>query len=488
LTTSLATSRETVRKLQTSLRAKAKAEPAFRFYSLRDKIHRPDVLAEAYRHCRRHAGAPGVDGEGFEAIEARGLEAWLGTLREELRAGTYRPRPLLRVWIPKSDGGQRPLGIPCIRDRVAQAAALLVLGPIVEADLPPQQYGFRPGLGAKMAVRRAYFHITQRGRREVVDADLSDYFGSIPHGPLLRCLRRRIADGRGLALIRAWLRVAVVERTGRTERRTAQARKRRRGVPQGGVVSPLLANLYFRRFVLAWEKLGWQRRLDAHIVNYADDFVICCRPGTGEAAMRAMRHLMVRLGLAVNDRKTRLAVLPEERFDFLGYTIGRFHGKGGRPYLGTVPSKKAVRSLLRRVHDLTSSRWNTTTPEGRIAALNPLLRGWAAYFSQGPVARVYDLVRWYTERRLQRWLTRRSGRQGTGYRRYPKSYLYQALGLYELPRAYVDPPSAKARELEREPDAGNPHVRFDERRLETEPGRAGLRGRSESDAVTPPGG
>lgn len=149
-------------------------------------------------------------------------------------------------------------GIPSIRDRVAQTAALLVLGPIVEADLPPQQYGFRPGLGAKMAVRRAYFHITQRGRREVVDADLGDYFGPIPHGPLLRCLRRRIADGRVLALIRAWLRVAVVERTGRTERRTAQARKRRRGVPQGGVVSPLLANLYFRRFVLAWEKLGWQ--------------------------------------------------------------------------------------------------------------------------------------------------------------------------------------------------------------------------------------
>ena len=443
LTMGLATSQETVRKLQISLQTKAKAEPAFRFYSLWDKIHRPDVLAEAYRRCRQKAGAPGVDGEGFEVIEAQGLEAWLERLREELRAGTYRPRPLLRVWIPKSSGGQRPLGIPCIRDRVAQMAALLVLGPIFEVDLPPQQYGFRPELDAKMAVRRAYFHITQRGRREVVDADLSDYFTSIPHGPLLRCLRRRIADGRVLALIHAWLRVVVVERTGRAERRTAQARKHKRGVPQGGVVSPLLANLYFRRFVLAWEKLGCRGRLDAHIVNYADDFVICCRPGAGEAAMQAMRQVMVRLGLTVNDRKTRLVVLPEERFDFLGYTIGRFYGKGGRPYIGTAPSRKAVRSLLQRVHDLTSSRWHTTKPESRIAALNPLLRGWAAYFSQGPVARVYDLIRWYTERRLQRWLMRRSGRQGTGYRRYPKPYLYQTLGLYELPRAYVDLPSAK---------------------------------------------
>jgi RNA-directed DNA polymerase len=166
----------------------------------------------------------------------------------------------------------------------------------------------------------------------VVDADLSDYFTSIPHGPLLRCLRRR---------------VAVVERTGRAEQRTAQARQLKRGVPQGGVRSPLLANLYFRRFILAWEKLGCQRRLDAHIVNYADDFGICCRPGAGAAAMQAMRQVMMRLGLTVNDRKTRLVVLPEERFDFLGYTIGRFYGKGGRPYLGTTPSRKAVRSLLR---------------------------------------------------------------------------------------------------------------------------------------------
>jgi RNA-directed DNA polymerase len=310
LTLGLATSQETVRKLQTSLQAKAKAEPAFRFYSLWDKIHRPDVLAEAYRRCRRNAGAPGIDGEGFEGIEAQGLEAWLETLQEEPRAGLYRPRPLLRVWIPKSSGGQRPLGIPCIRDRVAQMAALLVLGPIFEVDLPPQQYGSRPERGAKMAVRRAYFHITQRGRCEVVDADLSDYFTSIPHGPLLRCLRRRIADGRVLAVIRAWLQAAVVERTGRAE-------------------------------------LDCQRRLDAHIVNYADDFGICCRPGAGAAAMQAMRQVMMRLGLTVNDRKTRLVVLPEERFDFLGYTIGRFYGKGGRPYLGTTPSRKAVRSLLR---------------------------------------------------------------------------------------------------------------------------------------------
>jgi RNA-directed DNA polymerase len=221
--------RDRVRKLQTSLQAKAKAEPAYRFYTLWDKVCRADVLAEAHRRCRANRGAPGVDGETFEAIAAHGIEAWLERLRQELCSRAYRPQPLLRVWIPKSDGGQRPLGIPTIRDRVVQAAMVIVLEPIFEVDLLPNQYGFRPKLDAKMAVRRAYWRVTDSGRTEVVDADLRDYFGSIPHGPLMRCVARRVADGTVLSVIKSWLEMPVVERTPRGDRRSAEARNRHRG-------------------------------------------------------------------------------------------------------------------------------------------------------------------------------------------------------------------------------------------------------------------
>ena len=235
---SLPTPSETVEKLQTSLQTKAKAEPAFRFYALWDKVCRKDVLLEAYRRCRANAGASGVDGETFERIDTHGLERWLETLWEELTSGKYVPKPLLRVWIPKSNGGQRPLGIPCIRDRVVQMAAVLVIGPIFEVDLLPQQHGFRPGLDAKMALRRVYWHVTQHGRREVVDADLRDYFNSIPHAPLMRSLSRRIADGRMLHVIKRWLTAPVVEVIDGRSVQTAEARRTKRGTPQGGVVTP----------------------------------------------------------------------------------------------------------------------------------------------------------------------------------------------------------------------------------------------------------
>ena len=440
----LPTLQERVRTLQTSLQAKAKAEPAFRFYTLWDKVCREDVLTEAYRRCRANRGAPGVDGETLAAIEAQGVEAWLETLRQELRAKRYRPQPLLRVWIAKSNGGQRPLGIPTVRDRVVQTAVVVVLEPIFEADLPRNQFGFRPNLDAKMAIRRAYWHITQSGRTEVVDADLSDYFGSIPHGPLMRCVARRVSDGTLLSVIKAWLGVPVVERDVRGDRCTTEARDRRRGTPQGGVISPLLANLYFRRFLLAWDQHGHRDRLDAHVVNYADDFVICCPTGNGAAALTVTRQLMVRLGLTVNEEKTRLVSLPEERFDFLGYTLGRFYGKGGRPYIGTKPSRKAVKRLTAAIHEATSRRWDRDRPENRVAVINRLIRGWAAYYNQGPVVQVYRAIQWNTERRLQLWLRRRTGQPGTGYRQYPESYLYDTLGLYKLPSARRDLPNAKA--------------------------------------------
>jgi RNA-directed DNA polymerase len=422
-----------VQTLQTSLQAKAKAEPDYRFYSLWDKVYRSDILWIAYQRCRANRGAPGYDGLSFQKIEDHGRIRWLERLQQELKTGQYRPQPLLRVWIPKANGGQRPLSIPTIRDRVVQMAVLLVISPIFEADLLPNQFGFRAGVDAKMAVRSAYFGIAQRGKLEVVDADLSDYFNTIPHGDLMRCVSRRVADGTLLQVIKQWLKVAVIERRDQLETRTTEAKNRSRGTPQGGIISPLLSNLYFRRFLLAWQQFGYAQRYRAEVVNYADDFVILCPKGHGAPAMQAMRKLMDKLGLTVNEQKTRLVSLPEANFDFLGYTIGRYYGRNGTPYWGTRPSKKAIKRLKQSIHDATSSRWNATTAESRVEEINAKVRGWAGYFNQGPVCRIYRDIQNYTARRLRIWLMRKRGKKGTGYRQYPDEYLYQTLGLHRLP-------------------------------------------------------
>ena len=444
MTSRLTTPTQTVQKLQTSLQAKAKAEPAFRFHALWDKVCRADVIAEAYGRCRANDGAPGVDGITFDRIEAEGLDRWLEMLGQELKGGSYRPQPLRRVWIPKSNGTRRPLGIPTIRDRTVMMAVVLVIGPIFEADLLDNQYGFRPGLDAKMAVRRMFWHVRDRGRREVVDADLRDYFTSIPHGPLMRCLTRRIADGRLLRLVKSWLTVTVVERADQRMIRSAEARRTKKGTPQGSPMSPLLANLYFRRFALAWRDHGHQDQLDAHVVNYADDFVICCRPGKAGEAMTRMRRLMARLGLEVNEAKTRIARLPEDAVTFLGYTLGRFYGKDGRAFIGTLPSRKAVKGLLRRIHDSTTPRWHGDTPKAKVTAISRLLRGWCGYFDQGPVMAVYDLIRRYVDRRLRHWLMRRTGRRGRGFGQISQAYLHDTLGLFRIPARRTDLPRAKA--------------------------------------------
>jgi group II intron reverse transcriptase/maturase len=295
-----------------------------------------------------------------------------------------------------------------------------------------------------MALRTVHFGMAQRGKREVVDGDLSDYFNTIPHGDLMRCVSRRIADGTMLSVLREWLKVPVVERCGSSERRTTEAKDQSRGTPQGGIISPLLSNLYFRRFLLAWRKFGFGQRLRAEVVNYADDLVILCPIGRGAAAMAAMRQLMSRLGLTVNEQKTRLVKLPDEHFDFLGYTLGEFHGKDGRPYWGTRPSKKAIKRIKRGIHDATSLRWNATSAASRVEELNPMLRGWAGYFNQGPVSKIYRGLQAYTERRLRIWLMRKRGKKGTGYRQYPDEYLYETLGLYRLPQRRGDLLNAKA--------------------------------------------
>jgi len=310
-----------VQKLQMALHAKAKAEPGFRFYALYDKISREDILAHAWAQCRSNQGAPGVDGQDFADIEAYGVQRWLGELALALREENYRPEPIRRVFIPKANGKLRPLGISTLRDRVGMTAAMLVLGPIFEADLPPEQYAYRPGRNAQQAVVEAE-ELLRRGRPEVVDADLADYFGSIPHAELMRSLARRIVDRRVLHLIKMWLECSVEETDDRGRKtRTTEAKDQRRGIPQGSPLSPLLANLYMRRFVLGWKKLGLDKRLGTRIVTYADDLVILCRKGKAEQALQHLRAIMGKLKLTVNEEKTRICKVPEGEFDFLGFSV-----------------------------------------------------------------------------------------------------------------------------------------------------------------------
>src|SRR3954462_4152483 len=264
---------EPIRTLQRKLYRKAKAEPAYRFYVLYDKIHRADILSHAYALARANGGAPGVDGITFEKIEAVGLEEWLAAIRKDLVAKTYRPQPVRRVMIPKPGGGERPLGIPTIRDRVVQTAAKLVLEPIFEADLDPAAYGYRPKRRGTDAIKEVHALLC-RGYTEVVDADLSRYFDSIPHQDLMRSVARRVVDRHVLRLIKLWLRAPVEERDGDGTRRMTGGKGSRRGTPQGGVVSPLLANLYMNRFLKHWRTSGRGAAFRAHIVAYADDFVI----------------------------------------------------------------------------------------------------------------------------------------------------------------------------------------------------------------------
>lgn len=421
-----------VRKLQEALHAKAKGAPGYRFYALYDKVYREDILEFAFRSCAAEKGAPGVDGQSFEAIEAYGVEQWLGELAAELRKKKYRPDAVRRVNIPKPDGKQRPLGIPTIRDRVVQTAAALVLEPIFEADLAPEQYAYRADRSALDAVRRVH-SLLNTGHTEVVDADLSGYFDSIPHAELMKSVSRRVSDGRMLRLIKMWLQAPVEESDGRGRKsRTTRNKDEGRGIPQGAPVSPLLSNLYMRRFVLGWKVLGHESRLNAHIVNYADDLVICCG-GTAQEAMAAMRGMMERLKLTINEAKTRLARIPEESVDFLGYTIGRCWSlKTGRAYIGTRPSKARVQRVCHEISELTGSRWLLLDVEDRVARLNRLLRGWANYFYLGSVSQAYNTVDHHACRRLRQWLRRKHKIQGRGNTRFPNRYLYGVLGLERL--------------------------------------------------------
>jgi len=421
-----------VQKLQTALHEKAKESPRFRFYALYDKVYRTDVLAFAYECCKANAGAAGVDGQTFEHIEEYGLKRWLDELTQELKSRTYQPQPVRRVYIPKPDGKQRPLGVPAIKDRVAQTAAVLILEPIFETDLQPEQYAYRPDRSALDAVRQVH-KLLNTGHEQIVDADLSGYFDSIPHSDLLKSVARRIVDGAMLHLIKMWLEAPVEETDERgNKHRSTGNRDKGNGTPQGAPISPLLSNLYMRRFVLGWKKLGHEKRLEAHIVNYADDFVICCR-GQAEEALATMRDMMSKLKLTVNETKTRVSRLPEEKFDFLGYSFGRCYSpKTGRAYIGTVPAKKRVQRICAEISDMTGQNRTLLDHEQVVAKLNRMMRGWANYFCLGPVSKAYRAVERHACKRLRQWLCAKHQRQGSGTKRYSDESLYGEFGLVRL--------------------------------------------------------
>jgi len=421
---------QAIRTLQRKLYGKAKAEPGYRFYLLYDKVWRADILRHAYDLARANRGAPGVDGITFDQIDAAGLEDWLTRLGEELRAKTYRCQPVKRVMIPKAGGGERPLGIPTIRDRVVQTACKLVLEPIFEADLDPAAHGYRPGRSAGQAIQTV-LTLLRQGYTDVVDADLSKYFDTIPHDELMQSLARRIVDADMLRLVKLWLK-APVEVTGEDKKRRMEGgRASKTGVPQGGVISPLIANLYMNRFLKYWRQTGRGPEFQAHIINYADDFVILSR-GCAAEALAWTDRVMTRLELTLNRTKTRLCDARAERFDFLGYSFGpHCFRPEGRWYIGASPSKKSVQRLKDRVGEIlvpgNMGRWEEVRD-----SLNRLLRGWCGYFSPGShydvdravEAHVYDCVRNFLVRR-HKMPTRSTGP-------FTKTAVFGALGVPRL--------------------------------------------------------
>jgi RNA-directed DNA polymerase len=433
------TTPEKIRSLQRKLYVKAKAEPAFRFYLLYDKIHRADILLHAYRLARANAGAPGVDGMTFDQIEAQGLEAWLAGLREDLVSKRYRPDPVRRVMIPKASGdGERPLGIATIRDRVVQTAAKIVLEPIFEANFEDTAYGYRPRRGALAAVKEVHRHLV-RGNTDVVDADLSRYFDSIPHLDLLKSVARRVVDRNVLRLIKMWLRSPVEERDADGTRRMSGGKGNKLGTPQGAVVSPLLANIYMNRFLKHFRQSGAADAFRAHVVAYADDLVILSR-GRAAEALTWMRDAMAKLGLTLNEAKTSLKDARKERFDFLGYSFGpHWFKKNGKWYLGASPSKKSMQRFKTKVGDrlvpANVAPWEDVRDE-----LNSMLLGWSHYFSYGATASAYKHVDWHVYQRARDFLTRRHKVQGRGTARFSCDIVYGELGLIRLerlPRSHV---------------------------------------------------
>lgn len=420
-----------VERLRKKLYEKAKQKPKFRFYTLYDKVCWSQTLSRAYAQAKANGGGPGVDGIRFKDIEERGVERWLGELREELVEETYRAQAVRRVRIPKPDGGERLLGIPTIRDRVVQTAVVLFLEPIFEADFEENVYGYRPGRSAHDAlgeVRKRLY----AGQAHVVDADVVRYFDTIPHRDLLKSVARRIADGKILRLLKLWLKSPVEERDSSGRRWRTGGKKSRQGTPQGGVVSPLLANIYINRLMRHWRQTGASQRL-GRIVSYADDFVILCASAhQAQESLVLVSRWLRKLGLAIHPDKTRLCFARQVPFDFLGYTFGpRRHWRTGQRILGIEPSKKAQKRLKEKVNTLLYRGNSAPWPELR-GKLNRQLRGWANYFSFGFTGTADTAIWRHTAQRARRFLCKRHKLRPQGAGRFSTWEIYGSAGVFDI--------------------------------------------------------
>jgi group II intron reverse transcriptase/maturase len=422
---------ENIRELQRKLYRKAKQEKEYRFYLLYDKIYRPDILNHAYNLVKANKGAPGIDGETFNSIEERegGAEKYLEGIAGVLKRKDYKPQAVRRVYIPKAAGGKRPLGIPVIKDRIVQMAVKIVIEPIFEADFQDNSYGFRPKRNAHQAVEDVKNHLL-KGKTEVIDADISKYFDTIPHDRLMQLVAKRIVDKQILKLIKMWLKAPIVEER---EDGKKEYKGNEKGTPQGGVISPLLANIYLNVLDTLWVNKRVQERLGARLVRYADDCVILCR-GNTDRILNGVRRVFDNLGLNLNEEKTHVVDARREMFNFLGFSMGMKRGrKTGKLYPHTEPSKKALKHIRSEIKQLTTERYSATPTEIVIRRVNEVARGWVGYFRFGNCTKAMSYLRYYLGYRMRIYIRRKHHYHSLGYRAYPDRYYYDSLGLYEVP-------------------------------------------------------
>ena len=412
-----------IQEFQRKLYEKAKSDKKYRFYSLYDKAYRTDILEEAYRKAKSNGGTCGVDGETFEEVETKGRTEYLKELQQELKTEEYKPKPVLRVYIPKSNGKMRPLGIPTVKDRIVQTAFLMVLEPIFEADFSESSYGFRPKKSAHGAVREIYKYLNW-GCEEIYDVDLEKYFDTVEHAKLLKLVALRVSDGKVLHVIKQWLSCGYVE--------DGQHRQSKRGTPQGGVISPLLANIYLNPVDQAFERngIGNISNGSIHIVRYADDMIVLAQNNL-ERGINLLEHYVERLGLRINKEKTRkLSLKEEKKLEFLGFEFIRTKSwRTNKRLILVRPNPKSQKKCREKIRILINQKIPLKA-EDQIKELNKYLTGWTNYFRLGNSSKALSQINHFVNKRVRRLLQRQKGGSGYGWNKIDREYVYGKLGLF----------------------------------------------------------